>query len=441
MSFVRSGLTLLSTQIALPCPFSHMPTTQQLTLLYFRFHGSQAEREDIKEHLRQYLGPKNSRRGTLDVILSPVSYFQKEKSPDRSFLNKFEFDYLVVDEAHLLRNSQSFRYKELNKVRTRHRLLLTGTPVQNSPQELMNMLCFLMPLFSRGASKHWEEDSANVSIGDRMLQHFVDEKKGSEGDAYAYKKLKHLFAPFVLRRKKDDVLRQLIPTKERVVEFVELDQRARTTYDSILAAHINKSGNKLTGAIGDHLFTNLRKAAHHPLLLRTHHNSPAEIDHLVNSFHQFGAFKGEGATRARVAEEVAKYNDFTIHLIALELIDENPIRRKELGRYILDEEALFCSAKFTRLRTLIPKLISDDHRILIFSVWTSCLDLLGCLVEHLGLQYLRMDGSCPSADRQELIDKFNNNPSYSVFLLSTNACGIGKIGYCLCFWVGRLLNG
>ena len=287
----------------------------------------------------------------------------------------------------------------------------------------MNMLCFLMPLFSTRAEKFGDDNSGGA---DQMLQFFVEQKsEGTSNEEYAYKKLKQLFAPFVLRRKKADVLAQIIPPKKREVIFVELDESARSTYDSIMAAHVNKSGQKLTGAIGDHLFTNLRKAAHHPLLLRTRHKSDQEVDHLVTQFHRYGAFKGNGCTKKMVAEEVAKFNDFTIHLTALELIEENRMRRQDLEKYLLDEHDLFCSAKFIKLRTMLPQLVADGHRILVFSVWTSCLDLLGCLLEHLGLKFLRMDGSCPSADRQEKIDQFNNNPSIAVFLLSTNACGIG----------------
>ena len=112
-------------------------------------------------------------------------------------------------------------------------------------------------------------------------------------------------------------------------------------------------------------------------------------------------------------------------MTALDLIEENKHRRGDLQRYILAEEALFSSAKFVRLQSLLPKLISEGHRILIFSVWTSCLDLLGCLVEHLDLEYLRMDGSTSSEDRQALIDRFNRDDSIPIFLLSTKACGLG----------------
>jgi SWI/SNF-related matrix-associated actin-dependent regulator 1 of chromatin subfamily A len=398
-----------------------------------------AERQEIQEDLRQHLPRKQGRNkkwsqarqemgGRLDVILAPVTYFQKEKSEDRKFLNKFNFEYLVVDEAHMLKNSQSIRYKMLDKVKTRHRLLLTGTPVQNSPQELLNMLCFIMPLFSQGGGDAFlDEDNCNASVSERMLQHFVEHEtmEGDGDEELAYKKLKQLFAPFVLRRKKSDVIAQLLPPKDRVVELVDLDPAARTIYENILAAHVNKNGGIASAAIGDHLFTNLRKAANHPLLLRTRHTSTAEIHHMTEYFHKFGAFRGEGSTKARIQEELSKFNDFHIHLTALELIDENPHRRQDLERYILPEDALFSSAKFSRLRSLLPTLIQDGHRILIFSVWTSCLDLLGCLVEHLGLNYLRMDGSCPSNVRQELIDRFNQDDSISIFLLSTKACGLG----------------
>lgn len=402
------------------------------TMNVYKYHGSQAEREVLQQELRQYL-PENrssssSEKKVLDAIIVPVTYYQKETSDDRKFLNKFRFNYMVVDEAHMLKNALSTRYRMLDRVKTQHRLLLTGTPVQNSPQELLNMLCFIMPLFSKGSEsiEDGSENNHNSSIGERMLQHFVDVEMEQIGDEQvAYKKLKQLFAPFVLRRKKEDVISQLLPPKQRLVEFVELDGTGRAIYNSILEAHVQKNGSKLTASIGEHLFTNLRKAAHHPLLLRTRHHSKEEIEHLTTCFHKYGAFKGDGSTKARVTAEVAKLNDFEIHLMALELLEENRHRQQDLQRYILEEDALFASPKFVRLQSLLPTLIQEGHRVLIFSGWTSCLDLLGCLMEHLGLQYLRMDGSCASETRQQMIDDFNQNHSIQVFLLSTRACGLG----------------
>ena len=287
------------------------------------------------------------------------------------------------------------------------------------------MLSFIMPLFSR-KSTSLDDDDDKENYTEQMLRYFVDETLEDEDDhERAYAKLKQLFAPFVLRRKKEEVLSQLLPPKERSTEFVTLSPAARKIYDSIIQQHLNKNGSKITAAIGDHLFTNLRKAAHHPLMLRSRHTSQEEIEHLTEMFYKYGAFQGEGCTKERVAEELKSFSDFHIHLTALELLDANPRRRDDLQRYVLSTDDLFNSAKFLRLQELLPDLIDNGHRILIFSSWTSCLDLLGCLMEYLKLKYQRMDGSMASADRQMLIDRFNSDDSYKVFLLSTKACGLG----------------
>jgi len=390
-----------------------------------KYHGSLKEREamkeDLREHLPKYRSEHSMPRTPLDVIVASVSYFQKENSPDRKFLSNFNYDYLVVDEAHNLKNAKSTRYKMLDKVKTKHRLLLTGTPVQNNPQELLNMLSFIMPLFSKAGASFEEKDNYT----EQMLKHFVDDKVENEDEQSAYKKLKQLFAPFVLRRKKDDVISQLLPKKERKTIFVELSKSTRSIYESIITSHFEKNKRTINPGTGEHLFTNLRKCAHHPLLLRNRWNSKEAKKQLTEDFYRFGAFKGEGCTKQRVGEEIESWNDFNIHLTALDLIDENHHRREHLQRYVLEQNDLFCSSKFESLRDLLPDLIMDGHRILVFSSWTSCLDLLGCLMQHLGIQFQRMDGSTSSDERQRLIDQFNSDKSYSVFLLSTKACGLG----------------
>ncbi len=285
----------------------------------------------------------------------------------------------------------------------------------------MALLCFLMPLFSRHSSE-FEDDTRDGVEG--MLQHFVSAQGQGVDDRTAYAKLKQLFSPFVLRRRKQDVLSQILPPKTRQVEFVDLEPAGRELYDSVLSNHI-KAKKRGTASVNDHLFTQLRKAAHHPLLLRSRHISSAEKEHLARSFLQYGAFRGEGCTIDKVRDEVAKFSDFDIHLVASELLDDNPLRRDDLGRYILDEQDLFSSAKFVRLRKILPPLLEKGHRVLIFSVWTTCLDLLGCFMEQQGIGYLRMDGSTDVSERQGLIDKFNSDTTIPCFLLSTKACGLG----------------
>lgn len=104
-----------------------------------KYHGSLVEREDLRAELRKYLPSKNGMAKQhlhpIDVILTTFSYFSGEKTDDRSFLKKFQFDYLVVDEAHCLKNSRGQRYRNLDKFETSHRLLLTGTILVTSKNE------------------------------------------------------------------------------------------------------------------------------------------------------------------------------------------------------------------------------------------------------------------------------------------------------------------
>jgi SWI/SNF-related matrix-associated actin-dependent regulator of chromatin subfamily A containing DEAD/H box 1 len=299
--------------------------------------------------------------------------------------------------------------------------------VQNSPKELMSLLCFLMPLFSRRGSKI-DDDDTNQDGGEGMLQHFVSLEKGETDDHTAYTKLKQLFSPFVLRRRKEDVLSQILPPKIQKVEFVPMSATARVAYDAAIAQHVqNKLNDTRIGAA--HLFTQLRKAANHPLLLRSRYTSESEKKHLTDCFHKFGFFKGEGSiaceSRAKVHQELEKYNDFEIHVAALQLIEENAFREAEIGRYVLAEDDLFGAEKCVKLRSLLPGLIADGHRMLVFSVWTSILDILSCLMEQMNINCRRMDGQSPVSERQSMIDEFNNDPSIKVFLLSTRACGLG----------------
>ena len=380
------------------------------------YHGTQKERFEIQQQLL-------SSSSSLDVLVCSMTHFQKEKSDDRSFLRKhFQWDYLVVDEGHALKNSKGLRYRTLHQLRTQHRLLLTGTPVQNSPKELFSLLCFLMPIFAELQSASNNHDDP-ASCAERMLQHLVQEDTTTTttDERTAYEKLKQLFAPFVLRRRKEQVLHQIMPPKERVVEFVPLNESSRQIYESIiLQSHLERK------KLGEHLFTQLRKAAQHPLLLRTRHTKPEEKEHMAECFRKYGAFREDGSTTLKMVQDaLEEYNDFEIHLTAHELLSENKLRAKELDRYILNKEDLFASPKFVRLREMLPTMIAEGHRILIFSGWTTSLDLISCLLEEMDVPSLRMDGSTKVSERQALIDEFNKNESIPVFLLSTRACGLG----------------
>ena len=186
---------------------------------FVTYHGSQHEREEMRHELRRRM-----ERGQIDIILTTYTIFEREScKDDQSFLRKRMFEYVVLDEAHCIKNSESSRYKKLNELNSRKRLLLSGTPVQNDIKELLALLSFLMPkIFSR-------------SDCEILLEAFVEEKAGKDKYASLLERtpaegrkgtmtinnLRSMFAPFVLRRLKKQVLDQL-PAKSTIIKKVEM---------------------------------------------------------------------------------------------------------------------------------------------------------------------------------------------------------------------------
>jgi SWI/SNF-related matrix-associated actin-dependent regulator 1 of chromatin subfamily A len=213
-----------------------------------------------------------------------------------------------------------------------------------------------------------------------------------------------------------------------------MDVATQSAYNTIISSHVKARAEKGSGAYTQdaaaqkHLFTALRKAANHPLLLRNRFKSEEDKSTLSHLALDYGFFGNDAScTLQLVRDELDKFSDYEIHCAAIHMIEDNPKRREHLEKFTLMEDDLFCSPKFVRLRTLLPELIDKGHRILIFSQWTKILDLMGHLLHSLQIDnHLRLDGQTAVSERQDLIDKFTNDPSIPVFLLSTRAGGMGK---------------
>lgn len=430
-------------------------------LNYVIYHGSQGEREEMRYNIR-----KKMEHGEIDIILSTYTIFEREScKDDQSFLRKLMFEYVVLDEAHCIKNSESSRYKKLNDLNSRKRLLLSGTPVQNDLKELLALLSFLMPrIFSR-------------SECEILLEAFVEEKSGK--DKYAsllggtpsvgrkgtmtINNLRSMFAPFVLRRLKKQVLDQL-PAKTTVVKMVEMKENQRKIYDDIIAAHasrrvarrdtidsenhinlssvqVQKTGDDVIVIDGEDIkndsmvrdlspsearsiFTALRKAANHPLLLRLRYTGDDKLSKITSVALTKQHFGKHCDKPSMIREEIESMSDFDIHRLCLEY-------ETYLGNLALPLESIYDSPKISMMADLLPQLRKEGHRILIFSQWTMILDLLEAFLESIDMNYLRLDGSTPVRERQEMIDEFSAPAPHGelhpipIFLLSTKAGGLG----------------
>ena len=113
-----------------------------------------------------------------------------------------------------------------------------------------------------------------------------------------------------------------------------------------------------------------------------------------------------------------EYNDYDLNGLCLEFQN----RSEALRSYCIDQSYILESAKFNWLRTNLPLLIQKGHRILLFSQWTSIMDIMQDLLNNLGYAFLRLDGSTAVQERQQLIDRFNTQKDiYRIFILSTRA--------------------
>ena len=215
-----------------------------------KYHGSQKERDSMRNELKE--ARHNNETDNL-VLICAYTLFQSDSSDskaERKFLNKMNWSYCILDEGHSIKNSQSKRYKRLSQLECRNKLLLTGTPIQNNPAEIFSILHFLLPkLFTE----------------ERMVK-LTDEAPDLNS---AVAKVRRLMAPFIIRRLKSEVLGQLVPKAEKM-EVLPMLPAQRSVYDGVVTTYKARkaAGKKLKKNDSEHIFTELRKVANHPLLIR-----------------------------------------------------------------------------------------------------------------------------------------------------------------------------
>ena len=261
--------------------------------------------------------------------------------------------------------------------------------------------------------------------------------------------------PFVLRRLKHNVLKDLsrkvshtilLPMNDTFHKtYTEVLQRAKNAKDEKKAKHLKNKKSKL--GIDDNssnnrtqtkaeaaaaqkkridpknLYTELRKAANHPLLLLR--KFEPHIEDIIQEAYKLNTFGGCKLATVRKHLESAQHgNDFRIHQFCKDNADSSPLFKS----LELSQDDLYQSPKFCWLRDNLPKMHADGHRVLLFSQWTTLLDLVEIFLNDMGEEAttMRLDGQTNVDDRQDMIDEFNAIGSpYKTFILSTRAGGMG----------------
>ncbi|XP_037034435.1 chromatin-remodeling complex ATPase chain Iswi-like [Bradysia coprophila] len=224
------------------------PSLNALTLI-----GTSDDRKTLIEDV--------SKRNDWDVLITSYEMCLLESA----FIKTYRWTYLIIDEAHRIKNEKSKLSEMVRQFKTRHRLLLTGTPLQNNLHELWALLNFLLPE-QFNSSDNWFD--TNNCLGDDTL----------------VKRLHAVLKPILLRRIKSEVEKSLLPKKELKI-FVGLSKMQREWYTKILMKELHViNGHGSTKSVGLHsILMNLRKCANHPYLFDGAEPGPpyTTAEHLV----------------------------------------------------------------------------------------------------------------------------------------------------------------
>lgn len=299
----------------------------------------------------------------FDVLISSYEIVIKEKAT----LKKVFWNYIIIDEAHRIKNEQSLLSQVIRLFTSRNRLLITGTPLQNNLHELWALLNFILPdVFT-------DSEQFDTYFGG-SASNATDQKGHEDPEQHQeiIKQLHTILSPFLLRRIKAQVEKSLLPKKELNL-YVTLSPLQKKLYKKLLEKDLDAvnglNGKKESKTRLLNIVMQLRKCCNHPYL-----------------------FDG---------------------------VEPGP-------PYTTDEHLVYNSEKLKVLDKMLKKFKKEGSRVLIFSQMSRMLDIMEDFCFFRGYQYNRIDGSTEHEDRIKQIDEYNAEDSEKfIFLLTTRAGGLG----------------
>ncbi|EFJ23933.1 hypothetical protein SELMODRAFT_102849 [Selaginella moellendorffii] len=227
---------------------------------------------------RRILREQHAGEGSFNVLITHYDLIMR----DKQFLKKIRWHYMVVDEGHRLKNHDCMLARTLSAgYHIRRRLLLTGTPIQNSLQELWSLLNFILPAIfnSSGNFEEW----FNAPFADRAEVSLTEEEQ-----LLIIRRLHQVLRPFLLRRKKSEV-EKFLPTKTQVMLKCDLSAWQKLYYQQMIESRrvglLTGSGKKQVGL--QNTVMQLRKCCNHPYLFLNKDYEPRDRDEIIRASGKF----------------------------------------------------------------------------------------------------------------------------------------------------------
>lgn len=295
---------------------------------------SGVERKELFKEIKKY-----------DVVITSYALLRR----DIDKLKKYEFRHVILDESQNIKNSESITAQSVKKLNCKHKLALSGTPIENRLEELWSVFDFLMPGFL------FTESEFNY----RYVNPIVERE-----DKAVEKRLKSQIYPFILRRMKRDVAKDL-PDKVENIAYCELTPEQKDFYLEVL---------------------------------------DSTKQELFKSIEQNGLEK----SRMSIFSALLRLRQICCHP---KLYDKENLKR------------INQSGKFEHLKEMLEEIISENHRVLLFSQFVDMLDIVREWLIKSGIKHEYLTGS--TKNRQEVVERFNSDSSIPIFLISLKAGGTG----------------
>ncbi|XP_059283339.1 switch 2 [Lycium ferocissimum] len=347
-------------------------------------------------------------------------------------LSDIEWEIVIVDEAHRLKNEKSKLYEACLAIKTHKRYGLTGTIMQNRLMELFNLFDWVTPgclgtrehfrEFYEEPLKHGQRSSAPdkfVRVADERKQHLVS-----------------VLRKYLLRRTKEETIGHLMLGKEDNVVFCAMSELQKRVYQRMLLLPdvqclINKELPCSCGSPLKQVECCRRTAPDGAIWPYLHKDNPdgceqcpfclvlpclVKLQQISNHLELIKPNPRDDPDKQRKDAEFAA----AVFGKDIDLVGGNTQNKSFLGLSNVEH-----CGKMRALEKLMSSWVSQSDKILLFSYSVRMLDILEKFIIRKGYGFSRLDGSTPTSLRQSLVDDFNSSPSKQVFLLSTKAGGLG----------------
>ncbi|CAH1773358.1 unnamed protein product [Owenia fusiformis] len=401
------------------------------------YHGDKNSRTRLRKKINRRVKIGYAGLETCPIILTSYEVAMK----DQKNIAHFPWKYLIVDEGHRIKNFECKLIQNLKMYRSTHRLLLTGTPLQNNLSELWSLLNFLLPeIFDDlGSFQAWFCDLEYLQSSEAAKE-IVEEEERKNVLAMMHQILK----PFMLRRLKTDVC-LAIPPKKEVIVYAPLttlqQQFYRTTIDRTILNVIENKNKPETpvkvelNSKGRPMRQSAKKTVDYAAMMLTEKEKEGKDDDDIEQWAKDMAesiSKGIEENKSGKTKNTNAFLRIKLQNIMMQLrkvcnhpyLLEYPIN-PETNDFRIDEDLVKNCGKTLLLDKMLPVLKKKGHKVLIFSQMTMMLDILQdyCWLRKYKCQ--RLDGACNLESRQESIEEFNTDKESFIFLLSTRAGGLG----------------